>query len=518
MRLSLSGVPLLLFFSACHRGPQASEEEFKVPSEVFVVPNLDDDNQDGVADWESKGVKGDDDRARALLWADEGAMTLTVDGDARVYRAGELVLYDDVTEVTMDVGGDILLEFEVPDFLSQATVKVVWSGVSGEREEATIAVRGAPLVLNHHLQVAEQVYAMDGGAHTNGDFIDGFVAVLGDDFSGFDLADYGYDVWIQDEMELGTATAPGQRLDVIIDSVRAQNERYLDALPEDQLAGPDVWINTWGSGRASSQDSFGNMEVLPPVSAGGMRYPLGRIYYGIWEGGGPQEELIDMLEAQGVQDPFALDTTFLCVGHVDEFVTTIPDPTSEKGFRVLVADTELGRSFMEGLDPDLELSKYKSAHGYGTVGEILEDAALMAYNEDVQRDYIDMNLETLALEGGITESDLIRIPALFEQNAYCGGYGLSLIPGTVNMEVARLSEDGPVHIFMPDPFLREDLDDQGADPLIAYVNAVLPAGVEPHWLNDWRAYHIAWGEVHCGSNTMRTPSAEAWTLAPSEEN
>ncbi len=517
MRLSLLGPPLLLLYACDHR-VRPAEEEFTVPSEVFVVPNLDDDNRDGVADWESAGVKDDDDLARALLWADEGEMTLSVEGDARVYRAGELVLYDEITQATMDVGGDILLQFEVPDFLSEATVTVVWDGVDGGHEEASIAVRGAPLILNHHLQLAERVYAMDGGTQTNGDFIDGFEAVLQDQFSSFNLASYGYDVWIQDEIELGTATAPNQRLNIIIDSVRSQGDRYLDALPEAELLAPDVWINTWGTGRASSQDSFGNMEVLPPVTVNGTHYPFGRIYYGLWNGGGPQQELIDELTAQGVQDPFNLDVSFLCVGHVDEFMTTIPDPAARLGFWVLLADTGLGHSFLQGLDGAVALDKYKNLHGYGTIQDLLDDAALWSYNEDIQADYIEANLEVLMREGGIQESDVIRIPAVFEENGYCGGYGLSLIPGTVNLQVSQLTEDGPVHLFIADPYLREDEGDQGSDPLIAYVNSVLPASVEPHWIDDWRAYHRAWGEVHCGSNTLRSPTDEAWTQAITEED
>lgn len=515
MRHGLSGVPLLL---CCACDPhEADVPPFEAPSEVFVVPNLDDDDGDGVMDWEDSPLANDDDRARALLWADDGALTLRLEGEARVYRAGELVLDAEQTEATVEVGGDVLLEFEVPDFLSVATVHLAWEGLSGDREEAEIAVRGAPLVLNHHLQAAEQIYAMDSGSRSNADFIAGFQDVLGQDFSGFDLNDYGFDVWIQDEIELGTATAPGQRLDVIIDSVRSQQGRHLDDLPEDQLLGPDVWINTWGSGQPSSQDSFGNMEVLPPVTVDGVAYPFGRIYYGLWHGGGPKQELIDELTAQGMQDPFTLDVTFLCVGHVDEFFTTIPDPSADKGFRVLLADTDLGRSFLSSLDPATALDKYENLHGYASIGEIVEDEALWAYNEDIQRDYIEPNLEILAAEGGVEESDIIRIPAVFEANSYCGGYGLSLIPGTVNLTVAQIDPDGPVHLFLPDPFLREDEDDQGADPLIAYVNALLPATVEPHWLNDWRQYHAAMGEVHCGSNAMRTPSPEAWTRSLDEE-
>lgn len=518
MRRSLSGASLILGLCACDLdGPTSSP--FQAPDELVVVPNLDDDDQDGIADWEQAGANVDDDRAWLALEADPGMLSLTLQGDARIWHEGEVLLDAEDPEASLDVTGDVLLMVEVPDFLSTASLGIRWSDGQGGAVDHEIAIRGAPLLLNHHLQMAEQVYAMDSQSRMNAAFIEHLTDDLAERFTAFDLSDYSYDPWIQDEIELGTATGPDQRLNVVMDSVRTQGGNYLDALPEAELLRPDTYVHTWGEGqgRSTSQDYGGNIEVMPPLTVDGVHYPFGRIYYGLSEGEGPKQEVRDLFDAQGMQDPFTLDVTFLCVGHVDEFFTTIPDETSARGFRVLYADTELGRSFLEGLDPELELAKYKSAHGFATVGDMLDDQALWSYNEDIQRDYLDPNLDTLVLESGLEPSDVVMIPAVFEENAMCGGYGLSLIPGTVNMEVARIDERGPTHLFMPDPFLREDEDDQGSDPLIAYVEDLLPPNVEAHWLDDWRQYHVAWGEVHCGSNTQRTPVADAWTQAVSVE-
>lgn len=517
----LSGVSSLLLLFACNQGKDPADKPtdpvFDVPAEVFLVPNLDDDDQDGVSDWQQVGAAGENDLADLALTVAAGQLTLALSGEARVWREGAVLLDAETPETTLSVDGPLTLQVESPDFVSEATLQVTWSSAD-HTMEASVLLRGAPLLLNHHLQTAERVFAMDGGAAYQGNkaFIEGFEDVLGDAFTGFQLSSYGFDPWIQDEIELGTASAPGGRLDVVIDSVRTQG-RYLDRLPEAELAGPDVYIQTWGDGRATSQDSFGNMEVTPPITVDGVHYPFGRIYYGRWEQSqAPQDELLDLLTAQGVQDPFELDVSWLCVGHVDEFLSFIPDPASEKGFRVLVADIFLGRDLLSSMDPATDLGRYESGHGYATVGALLEDEALWAYNEDLQRDWIEPNLETLAREAGVVEADLIRIPALFEENRYCGGYALSLIPGTVNLTVAQLDPDGPTHLFLPDPFLRTDEDDPSSDPLIAYVESVLPASLELHWLNDWRLYHMAWGEVHCGSNTRRGPVADAWTLAVEE--
>lgn len=526
MRASLFGVALLGGVG-CHRteDPQPVEdpspESLVAPAELVAVPNLDDDDEDGVSDWaQGGGAAGENDLQALTLTSGAGTIVLTLSGEARVWLDGALVLSVDAPTATLDTDGALALGVEMPDFVSEASLQVVWAGDAGDAGEAQIALRGAPLILNHHLQPAEMIYAMSGSYNT--EMIASLTDTLGDFFTSYALREYNRDVWIQDEIEFGTATSEGHRLDVILDSVRTQNDYGLDALPEEQLAGPDVYIHTWGEGRATAQDYFGNVELTPPLTANGVTYPFGRIYYGAWDsdtgaGGGPKQEVRDLFEAQGVQDPFTLDVRWLCVGHVDEFMSFIPDPTAPRGFRLLFADTRLGRTFLEGLDPEGALTRFATGHGYPTVGSMLDDAELWAYNDEIQADYLDGYLEIMRAEIELTDEEIIAIPAAFEQNDYCGGYGLALIPGTANLTVAQIEDDGPVHLFIPDPFLREDVDDQGADPFIAAVDALLPASVEPHWLDDWELYHMAWGEVHCGSNARRTPTDQAWTLAPGEQ-
>ena len=165
-----------------------------------------------------------------------------------------------------------------------------------------MSVISAPMLLNHHLQPMEQVYAMAGTGFVNNQaFIEGFEDALGDDFTAFDVRDYEWDVWIQDEIEFANLSSNGTRLDIIIDSIR---NRGLDRLPEEQFDGPDVWIETWGRGIANSQDSFGNLEVAPPVDG----YPYGRIYYGDWYYGSTPDtitsDLTDEFDAQALTRPF----------------------------------------------------------------------------------------------------------------------------------------------------------------------------------------------------------------------
>jgi hypothetical protein len=64
---------------------------------------------------------------------------------------------------------------------------------------------------------------------------------------------------------------------------------------------------------------------------------------------------------------------------------------------------------------------------------------------------------------------------------------------------------------VPDPFLRPNGATQANDPMIQAFSALLPAGYEPYFVDDWYDYHEGMGEVHCGMNADRTPTAQWWT-------
>jgi protein-arginine deiminase len=319
-------------------------------------------------------------------------------------------------------------------------------------------------------------------------------------------------VWFQDELEWSTSTAPGQRIDVVIDSIR---DRGLDDWAEDNVVGADQLPVVFGTGRASSQDSFGNLEVSPPVTVGGVPYPFGRIYYGA-NGArfGPAQGLRDALASQVVQAPFEIDTSWLCVGHVDEFMAFIPDPAAPKGFWLVWSDVDLAYDLLDRLDGDTRLPRYAPAfggHGIRDVKELRDDAALRAYNEDVRDQDLEPILVQVLEELGLDPGDVLRIPALFEAAPGCSGAAAALIPGMVNLTVANIPGE-PVKLLMADPFLRADVADQGSDPLIADMRARFPAGVELVFVDDWDTYHMALGEVHCGSNVRRTP-VDGWWLS-----
>ena len=104
---------------------------------------------------------------------------------------------------------------------------------------------------------------------------------------------------------------------------------------------------------------------------------------------------------------------------------------------------------------------------------------------------------------------------LFEEAQGCWGDTATLMPGVVNMTVFTHESGESADIFMPDPFFRDSTDSQADDPFIAHIESLLPDSVTPHWIDDWEWYHSQLGEVHCGSNTLRTPVENAWELITS---
>lgn len=478
---------------------------------VYGIANRDDDNENGSADWLDGLVDEEDDLATLIIPSgitdaleDGQELELTLNDDEfRIYEDGGIELENAGDSFTITSGSEIQVEFSSFNAKGSATLTLLENG--SEEKSATIHLYASPLMVNHHLQPAETVFVMK--INGNRDFVNGFQDVIGDDLVDFPLNSYEYDVWIQDEMEFAVFSSPEQRVDFLWDSIR---DRGLDPLPE-TFEDPNFIVETYGSGWATSQDSFGNLEASPPVTVDGKHYPFGRAYYGKWGNERLHEEMRDLLDSQEIQAPVEIDVEWLCVGHVDEFVSFIPDPTAPQGFRMLVADVNKAYEFLESIE-DVSLPKY-SFHGVGSSTEILEERSLRTLNEELQEIYIEPNIEIFKEEFGITEEEIIRVPSLFEEVSGCYGTNAALIPGTVNM-VVFTSEDGKsAELFTADPFFRGSNQSQSEDVFIQHVESLLPSSVTTHWIDDWDWYHEGLGEVHCGSNVLRSPSTEAWIKA-----
>jgi hypothetical protein len=562
-------------------GDEAEDADEELAPGAIAAANVDDDNLDGTVDCEEDLCDEENDNAEVSLHdqalaelGDGESVVLSLDGDGlSVWADGELVL----GEVS---SGELVTEWTVPDpeagapelrvegmdfAMDGLLAATIVDGDGAELDRDEIAVSTPPFMMFNHLDPSEHLWVLDDGSW-NLLFRDGLKEALGEDvITEIDGTTYGHDVWLQDEIEFGYQQLADGAMPLVLDSIR---NRPLDAFPEAELLGPDFGHLVRGQGPANSLDSFGNLECTPPITVDGVEYPFGRIYYGGKPGGTQMTEpLRTFLDEQEVQSPAEIDSTWLLVGHVDEFMVWVPDASSDKGFKLLVADWEVTRTVLESVDPLLAIPRFEEHYGYATVGELLE-SNIPAYNEDIDAVSLQPTLLTVMEAFGLEESDIIPIPGVWEE---IWGGAVALVPGMANLAVYD------EHLLIADPFLRtidedingdgvlttwaEDINASGAfdteedangngvldegedingnglldteedrngnwqldegedfngdgmlntfrDPFQEALLDVLPDGLVAHFLDDWNNYHLMEGEVHCGTNILRTPRAD----------
>ncbi len=314
------------------------------------------------------------------------------------------------------------------------------------------------------------------------------------------------DRWIQDELEIGYSSAPGKTLGVVLDSPR---DRGLDSYPE-RLIAPDFGWVTRGDDAAerNSLESFGNLEVSPPVTVDGRAYPLGRIIFGgahpTGNGRRMMKVVSDFLYAQQVQSPIELYSDWLAVGHVDEFMSFVP-ANDALGFRLLLASPDAAWKVLRnaqvaghGQVPWLVGKTRPDGPADVTIDEVLADDRLRKANEKYQR-YIDWNRGVLVAELGLAARQVIDLPALFfPEPSGAAAY----FPDVVNLLVLEKT------VIIPKPFGPEP---SGTCIIEKEIQRLLrPIGLTCLFVDTWYSYHILSGEIHCGTNAYREPLATPW--------
>uniref|UniRef100_A0A8C8IZT4 protein-arginine deiminase n=1 Tax=Oncorhynchus tshawytscha TaxID=74940 RepID=A0A8C8IZT4_ONCTS len=309
------------------------------------------------------------------------------------------------------------------------------------------------------------------------------------------------DRWMQDEIEFGYIDSPHQRFPVVLDSPR---DGELQDFPYDVLLGPDFGYvtRTAYDEEVSSLDSFGNLEVSPPVIVNGKIYPLGRIIIGVafptaTKGRNMTKVVQDFLWAQKVQEPIALFSDWLLVGHVDEFMTFVPAP-DKKGFRLLLASPDAGYKLFRGLQNDGH-GQAKMFDGRPSVKRLISLSQYVV-TAAVPQSCIDWNRDVLKRELGLDDDDIIDLPILFhvmEENRAVAYY-----PDMVNMIVLGKN------LGIPKPF-GPKVD--GRCALEAEMTSLMEGlGLRCTYIDDFASYHKLLGEVHCGSNVRREPFSFKW--------
>jgi protein-arginine deiminase len=388
--------------------------------------------------------------------------------------------------------------------------------------EDRVVFRVSPWIMTPNTLPVEQVYACDMTTDLapNSEFLSGLsqackelqvpLTIIPPNETRSDPTDPFGDRWIQDEIEFGFSQDARHTLPVVCDSPR---DRDLDKFPELRLLGPDFGHFQIGSNSNSSLDSFGNLEVSPPVTVRGRHYPMGRIVFGGRAYGDYRKDTRQMMSdlrrflyAQKVQCPIELYTDWLTVGHVDEIITFVPAETKE-GFKTLLASPKKAQAILQGLseggfgskvlfqgkkrrDPeDPKGRRWVSAEI--TVDELLAQTEFWEINMEFQQ-CMDQNREILKEELGLEEAQMFAIPVLFHSTA---GRAEAYFPDMVNHLVI-----GPTSI-VPKPYGPVI---HGKDAFENAFRATVPER-DVRFIDDWYSYHQQMGEVHCATNARRTP-------------
>ena len=342
------------------------------------------------------------------------------------------------------------------------------------------------------------------------------------------------DKWVQDMFEPGYMSMPAagggeHRMRLYIRTPNQSRSGFREGRPlreggralYEQLQGPgtgivqqydsSLWPDTEdGRHPHDTFNSGGNFEAAPPfVDPDGREFPAGRMIYGARPPFAADESFLTMLDAQGYQDPIRIDTSFLRVGHTDEFLTFLP-VDNERGWIMGVADAALGTTLLEQMVED--------GHGdevlVNDVEELGGRVALGDLTIDEARFHPELRLGQLQAEAGIekavalikeeiglSEDDIVRLPALFRDPGTTTGGGTrtglyAYLPG-----VANGISTGTGGFLSPK---QHGPQVDGVDVFQEYTEAALGEhDIDVEWVEDWVYAHQGTGEIHCVTNAQR---------------
>jgi Protein-arginine deiminase (PAD)/Protein-arginine deiminase (PAD) middle domain len=404
-------------------------------------------------------------------------------------------------------------------------------GAGAEQASEKAKIRCAPWVIFNHFDPTEQLYVVNTGDNTL------FLDELKKAVAGVPLDDSWSDPvrWMQDVMEPGFSTLPkpkgfkGEphlRVPILTANARTLAMQVSDKLLDKNYGVYQVldFVPLGPRGSFPSQDSFGNLECVPPFThpTTKKKYKFGRIVYG--HGAPPahvgmREEVIEFLDHQKVQFPFSVDTGWLSVGHVDEVFSFLPlkSKSAPMGFKILIAAPKLALDIVtrvNGVDPNAPMFQYasglepidgpdKTLPGERTVGQVLANSSLVSAQTYAQTK-IDGIRTSLKNEIGVEDSDFIELPVLFQGNRI--GESIAFTAGSVNMLVVTkgartLKGSRTVQLAVPRPF--GPILGGKCQFELAIEKALTLPGVSFEFVDDFYTYHNLAGEIHCGTNSLR---------------
>lgn len=303
----------------------------------------------------------------------------------------------------------------------------------GVEAKDSVAMRVAPVLTHHHGQLAEQVFAtawsepeMDGVLTVADKFVQDLTEISARAGVKKPLFPVNTtDEWTQDFFEPGYTSIPGQDGPVVLrimiasaqnSTSRIRSRRWLFRELRSDSVGA-IQHRTYGD----TTDSTGNLETVPPYAYNGKSYPVGRAIMGSHHGVKPQ--MVKFLDAQEVQAPIEIDTTWLEIGHTDEFMQFLPTK-SQRGWVMMVDDPLAGLKILQeaqkaGHGKVQALSRTKFPHDdqyhclpTDTIDDVLNRANFTGIQEYCDKN-IKANIDILKRETGITDEEILRVPTLY---------------------------------------------------------------------------------------------------------
>jgi protein-arginine deiminase len=414
----------------------------------------------------------------------------------------------------------------------------------------------APLILHNHTERVTSLFAPRSGDRADHQT---FVRDLGDavaKIGGVELKTLATDDnWAQDIVEFGYVSMPGPggTTRTIEIAARSPQPGRVGGRAVFDLRGPGFGAVQTGGKGYHQVSSFGNLETIPPYEHNGRSFPAGRIIYGDGgQGAGFDSQALTLFASQGVQDPLKLDTSWLAIAHVDEFVQFLPADNA-RGWTIAVADPRAA----------VEVLRTTQAAGHGavrassrpdasavTVDQLLSDQKFLAGNAEAA-EAIDRSLKILMDETGVKREEVVGVPALFHKDALGFESDGDELPGVGEPGPLPTEEDPAANTYAPDrPFDAATAMDspieyaQGSfgayvpgavngivvdrkhylaprqwGPVVdsrdvlqdAVERAYRTAGMELGHIDDYTTHHVMGGEIHCGTNAVRAVTKPWWT-------